>query len=608
MAKEVWFAVYLYSNGQWTRDRSFSADQRDQAIAAATGAPAATGALSAAVVEEVTGADTRDTDEDVVFTTPHLPGVPDLAAMVAKAQKRRQALRGRSYTAGSHGPKSRGASGTMVAAGLALCLLLPGVYVLAGFGGGDALASLGRQIVPVAALALVLVGVVIAARIALRRAVNAPAAGPRPQLEPRQPPVPPRSELRNEPAPVVAPTVAVPTAQAVPAATTPLPTKAGSSAPKATAATTAPVNSVAPELVQQQAAVVGLMSRCLGFLSITGSRFLRDGKIDSQAQLGHDLFLLGAAEAAAPLDATAEQRRELVSACLLAAARTVDRATELSRNLEGYLLEPRNLEVFRAGREAMTVSLQDDKVLAKAADGTLAANEEARWRGEQRTDIGMFLENSLDSWIAKAGAPNGILLGGGAVTVVVTGAPTGVRAPGIKGDETNQRVLASLHDRIIRSSLDGFGGQEIKSMPGDGTTGRTGMLIAFADPLQAIRSAVAMQRAAAFYSRANPDLPLGLAVGVALGRPVQGKDGLTGSPVPEAARLCGRAGAGQIVVSPLVRSQCPRDEVKYVDPPEGAGNIAFAIVAWTEESMGAVVPMPGGIATTTAPRGAGSAL
>ena len=68
----------------------------------------------------------------------------------------------------------------------------------------------------------------------------------------------------------------------------------------------------------------------------------------------------------------------------------------------------------------------------------------------------------------------------------------------------------------------------------------------------ALRGAVLIQRALTDREAGNP-LPVGVRIGIAAGEPVTGRDDLFGAAVQLAARLCGRADPGSVLVSSAVR-------------------------------------------------------
>ena len=114
------------------------------------------------------------------------------------------------------------------------------------------------------------------------------------------------------------------------------------------------------------------------------------------------------------------------------------------------------------------------------------------------------------------------------------------------GDAAGERALRE-HFAVLRAAAAEHGGREVKSL-GDG------LMVAFASSLSAVACAVAMQRRIAAHAAGAPERALGLRVGVNAGEAISAGDDYFGSPVVVAARLCDRAGAGQILVSDVVRS------------------------------------------------------
>jgi class 3 adenylate cyclase len=108
------------------------------------------------------------------------------------------------------------------------------------------------------------------------------------------------------------------------------------------------------------------------------------------------------------------------------------------------------------------------------------------------------------------------------------------------GDEDWDRVLR-WHDRIVRSRIAEFSGEEIKRT-GDG------FFLAFDDPDRAIEFAIAVQRDIA-QSPIDTDSSLQLRIGIH--RAEANRSGLdyVGSGVNVAARVSGAAGGGEILVS-----------------------------------------------------------
>ncbi|MBA2769602.1 MAG: DUF4242 domain-containing protein [Sporichthyaceae bacterium] len=104
--------------------------------------------------------------------------------------------------------------------------------------------------------------------------------------------------------------------------------------------------------------------------------------------------------------------------------------------------------------------------------------------------------------------------------------------------------LVRVHDGIVRDAIEGRGGSEIKHT-GDG------VMAAFASVSSAIESAIAIQRRIA--EKTEPAaLPLRVRIGLAAGEPVLHSRDLFGAAVQLAARLCARAGPGEVLVSSAV--------------------------------------------------------
>jgi adenylate cyclase len=109
------------------------------------------------------------------------------------------------------------------------------------------------------------------------------------------------------------------------------------------------------------------------------------------------------------------------------------------------------------------------------------------------------------------------------------------------GDARAQELLRE-HNTIVRDALASHGGAEIKHT-GDG------IMASFGSASRALECAVAIQRAVA--ERGEGDLQVH--VGVNAGEPVAEDADLYGTAVQLARRVCDEAGAGEILVSNVVR-------------------------------------------------------
>lgn len=113
------------------------------------------------------------------------------------------------------------------------------------------------------------------------------------------------------------------------------------------------------------------------------------------------------------------------------------------------------------------------------------------------------------------------------------------------GDHPAQSVIRE-HDRIVRSALGTYGGQEIKHT-GDG------IMASFRSVSDAASAALLMCERIAEVVRERSDHQLAIRVGLNAGEPVAEHGDLFGSTVQIAARVCDRAGDGEVVVTDVVR-------------------------------------------------------
>ena len=112
-------------------------------------------------------------------------------------------------------------------------------------------------------------------------------------------------------------------------------------------------------------------------------------------------------------------------------------------------------------------------------------------------------------------------------------------------DEVRRKHFSALRQAIAAS-----GGTEVKNL-GDG------LMVVFNIASAALNCGVAMQQAVHRDNEAS-ERPLGLRVGLSAGEATREVDDYFGDPVIEAARLCAKADAGQILVTDVVRANAGR--------------------------------------------------
>lgn len=123
-----------------------------------------------------------------------------------------------------------------------------------------------------------------------------------------------------------------------------------------------------------------------------------------------------------------------------------------------------------------------------------------------------------------------------------------------------------VHDRLVRARLREFGGQEIKHT-GDGVNA------VFADPVDAVRCALAVQRDIDAWQRSEPGLALQIRSGLAYGPVIPSGGDFFGLVQSEAARLCGLAAPGEVLATAAVVAGLPAGAalVKPLGPSELKG-------------------------------------
>ena len=123
------------------------------------------------------------------------------------------------------------------------------------------------------------------------------------------------------------------------------------------------------------------------------------------------------------------------------------------------------------------------------------------------------------------------------------------------GDARALEVI-ERHDRITRESLSATGGREVKHT-GDG------ILACFTHISRAVDCAVAIQRE---FTDIGDDRPGGrVRIGISAGEPVDRDRDLYGAVVNLAARICGHAEPGQILVSAAVKELAIGKSLGFID-------------------------------------------
>jgi len=114
-----------------------------------------------------------------------------------------------------------------------------------------------------------------------------------------------------------------------------------------------------------------------------------------------------------------------------------------------------------------------------------------------------------------------------------------------QGDEAAAALVAAYR-KLIRQRVQESSGAEIK-VEGDA------MFVVFRSARQAIACGAAILRDAAAHTQDDPDLPMRVGIGLHAGEPVAQEGDFIGAAVNVAARIGAAAGAGQLLISEVVR-------------------------------------------------------
>jgi class 3 adenylate cyclase len=159
------------------------------------------------------------------------------------------------------------------------------------------------------------------------------------------------------------------------------------------------------------------------------------------------------------------------------------------------------------------------------------------------------------------------------------------------GDERFDDIRHA-HFAVLRNALAAHQGTEVKNL-GDG------LMVVFRAASNAIAAAVAMQVECDRQGRRDPELAIGVKIGVSIGDVSREDDDWFGSPVVEAARLCAACKAGQLLVTETIRLMAgsrTRERIERVGELSLKGlpdPVAVCEVHWEPVPLAASVPLPG---------------
>jgi len=216
---------------------------------------------------------------------------------------------------------------------------------------------------------------------------------------------------------------------------------------------------------------------------------------------------------------------------LTARLRQVSAEAEELRNR----VDTRNL-LLEGGREAVKTVWQTANLVRKQGFGAAVRSsieDLADWAAVERPDLARL---TVD----------------GHVVILFTDIEESTALNERIGDRAWVKLLAR-HDEMVQRSVRGHSGHVVKNQ-GDG------YMVAFAQPEQAVRCALDIQRGLQHPRGRKPQHPIRVRIGAHMGRSVRRGDDLFGRNVAMAARVAAAADGNQILISGPVR-----DAVKDCD-------------------------------------------
>jgi adenylate cyclase len=277
-----------------------------------------------------------------------------------------------------------------------------------------------------------------------------------------------------------------------------------------------PVETLSPHAEKQKAYMMNFLSDSLKSVGTDNK------KMDNFNKFGVNLFLAGACETLADKrNLDMKSRSKVLSDSVRVMGFKKSHATTFADKYEEYLMQdPRYMQMFQAGRNAMNTHFQDPDASAQ------------------------HLKTAMNEW----NQPKKKEAQTGPITVLFTDIAGSTAMTQALGDAGAQEVVRA-HNRIVRAALTAFNGREVKHT-GDG------IMASFNKVTDGVDASIQMQRETMQHNAQNPDLPLHLKIGINAGEPIVEDNDLFGTVVQLSARIVDKAKADQIFVSEIVRGIC----------------------------------------------------
>lgn len=285
------------------------------------------------------------------------------------------------------------------------------------------------------------------------------------------------------------------------------------------------VATMSPHAEKQKAYMMNFISNSL---NKTGSDAK---KMDNFNKFGVNLFLAGACETLAnKRDLDAKSRAKILADSVRVTGFKESHASTFAVKYEEYLLQdPRYMQMYQAGRNAMNTHFQDPNNSAQHMAAALSEWNQPKKKTKET----------------------------GPVTVLFTDIAGSTAMTQELGDDGAQEVVR-IHNRIVRAALTGNQGREVKHT-GDG------IMASFDRVTSSVDAAIEMQRQTMIHNQQAPNLPLHLKIGINAGEPIVEDNDLFGTVVQLSARIVDKAQADEILVSEIIKGICTGKAYTFSD-------------------------------------------
>ncbi|MCH7936154.1 MAG: adenylate/guanylate cyclase domain-containing protein [Proteobacteria bacterium] len=290
-----------------------------------------------------------------------------------------------------------------------------------------------------------------------------------------------------------------------------------------------------PEAAEQDQALSATAEKLKDYMINFLSRGLEGSqadinKMDSFNKFGLSLYMAGACEILSQKgNMDLSSRSNILAETVQVMGFKKSHAASFAEKYEEYLMaDPRYMQMFQSGRNAINTYLADETIAPK------------------------FLDNAMSEWNKPKEKEQT-----GPVTVMFTDIVGSTAMTQALGDAGAQQVVRA-HNRIVREALSSNAGSEVKHT-GDG------IMASFTKTSDGIDASIQMQMETAHHNLNNPELPLHLKIGLNAGEPIAEDNDLFGTVVQLAARIVDKASADQIYISEIVHGLCAGKKYQFAN-------------------------------------------